>query len=208
MKKILMIALALVIGLGVNVDAQSKQVQKQNAEYAKQAEKMAKKKAKELKKEKWQNAASTDLETCLVNYYLATEPSCGGDKRAQEHTVSDAKTVSMAEKRLLLDAQATYAQEVETLLTQTITGQTSATSSDELETYIANVAAKSKHEFNGDVKRAFMIYRTNPDGKTLTARAYYVIDENEGRLRAKRIADQVEKNAELSKVIENAATGK
>lgn len=203
-----MIALAMVIGLGATTMAQSKDYRKQSAEYTKVAEKMAKKKAKELKKEKWQNSSSTDLETCLKNYFLETDAACGGEKRAQEHTVTDAKTLSMAEKRLLLDAQAAYAQEVETLLTQTITDQASATSTDELDTYIANIAAKSKHEFNGDVKRSFIIYKNNPDGKSLTVRAYYVIDENEGRLRAKRIADRVEKNSELSKVIENAATGK
>lgn len=207
MKKVLLIALLAVFGMSTTVMAQSKEYQKQKAEYGKVAEKMAKKKAKELKKDKWQNSSSVDLETCLLKYYLATEPSCGGEMRGVEHTVTDAKTLSMAEKRLLLDAQSNYAQEVETLLTQTITDQASATSSDELETYIANIAAKSKHEFNGDIKRSFLIYKQNPDGKTISARAFYVIDENEGRLRAKRLAGTVKENVEISKTIEKAATG-
>lgn len=208
MKKIFVMTLLFVFGMSVSTFAQSKEYQKQQAQYGKTAEKMAKKKAKELKKEKWQTSGATALETMLANYYMQTEEACGGDKRGMEHTVTDAKTISMAEKRLLLQAQSAYAQEMESVLGATITEQDSATGTDELQTYIANVAAKVKGEFNGDVKRSFLLYRQNPDGKSFTVRAFFVIDENSGRLRAKRIAQTVKDNNELSKEIENAAFGK
>ena len=207
MKKLILMTLLLALGMGTGALAQSKEYAKQQANYEKTAQKMAKKKAKEFKKQKWENGGATDLETLLATYYLETEPSCGGTKRGIEHMVSDAKTLNVAEKRLLLDAQTAYAQEIQTLLAATMTSQDSATGSDELSTYIANVVAKSKHEFNGDLKRSFIIYRTNPDGKTLTVRAYYTIDENNERLRVKRLAESVKQNAELSKEIEKAAVG-
>ena len=207
MKKILVLALALIFGMTTVAFAQSKEFKKDMAKNEKVAKELAKKKAKEFKKGKWESSGATDLETILVTYYLETEPSCGGEKRGIEHTVSDAKTLSMAEKRLLLDAQSAYAQEVRTMLAQTITEQGSATGADELDTYIGSIAAKSQNEFNGDLKRSFLIYRTNPDGKTLTVRAFYVIDEANGLARIKAIAKKVEQNAKTQKVIEKAAGG-
>ncbi len=208
MKKILVLALAIVFGMTSVAFAQSKEYKKEQANNEKVAKNLAKKKAKELKKGKWESMGSTDMETALVTYYLETEPSCGGEKRGIEHMVSDAKTVSMAEKRLLLNAQSAYAQEVRTMLAQTITGQGSATGADELDTYIASTVAKSQNEFNGDLKRSLLIYRMNPDGKTYTVTGYYVIDEANGMARVKSLANKIDQNIKTQKAIEKAATGK
>lgn len=207
MKKILVLALALVFGMTSVTFAQSKEYKKEQAKNEKLAKNMAKKKAKALKKAKWESSGTTDIETALITFYLETEPLCGGQKRGIEHMVSDAKTVSMAEKRLLLDAQSAYAQEVRTMLAQTITNQDSATGSDELSTYISNVVAKSQNEFNGDLKRSLLLYRLNPDGKTYSVTAYYTIDEANGLARVKSLANKIDKNAEMQKTIEKAATG-
>ena len=196
MKKILVLVVALVFGMTAVASAQSKEYKKTQAKNEKVAKDLAKKKVKEFKKGKWESSGAE------------TEPTCGGENRGIEHSVSDAETISMAEKRLLLDAQSSYAQEVRTMLAQTLTGQDSATGSDELNTYIGSVAAKSQNEFNGDVKRSFLIYRTNPDGKTLTVRAFYVIDEANGLARVKSLANQAKQNAEIQKIIEKAAGGK
>ena len=208
MKKILMIALVAVFGMGTTAFAQSKEYAKQQIEYKKNAENMAKKKAKALKKQKWETTSATPLESALATFYLETEPTCGGAKRGQEQTVNDAQSLAIAEKRLLLNAQSAYAQEVRTMLAHNITEQSSAAQGEEFDNYISNVAAKSQNEFNGDVKRSFLIYRTNPDGKTLTVRAFYVIDEENGLARAKNIAERVKLNNESAKQIENAANGK
>lgn len=207
MKKILFIAMMLLVG-AVTVEAQaSKEYKKQTEANRKSAEKIAKKQAKELKKQKWQSTGAIPLETLLANYYLETEAMCGGEKRGQEHTVNDAKSISMAEKRLLLDAQAAYAQEVKTMLGATLTNQASSLGGDDVEAYVGNVAAKVQHEFKGDLKRAFMIYRQNPDGKTMTVRAFFIIDENAANVRAQQIADRISKNNEMSKEIEQSVFG-
>ena len=135
MKKILFIAMMLLVGV-VTVEAQaSKEYKKQTEANRKSAEKIAKKQAKELKKQKWQSTGAVPLETLLANYYLETEAMCGGEKRGQEHTVNDAKSISMAEKRLLLDAQAAYAQEVKTMLGATLTNQASSLGGKDVESY-------------------------------------------------------------------------
>lgn len=207
MKKLFLIAISLVFAMSNIAYAQSKEYKKEHAKYEKTAKNLAKKKAKEFKKGKWESSGSTDLETVLANYYLETEPTCGGEKQGVEHTVSDAKTISMAEKRLLLDAQSMYAQEIRTMLAQTLTNQDSATGTDELSTYISNVVAKSQNEFNGDLSRSFLIYKLNPDGKSYTVRGYYVIDKTNGLARARKLAKTIEQNAKTQKVIEKAAKG-
>ncbi|MDE7411605.1 MAG: hypothetical protein K2M94_06165 [Paramuribaculum sp.] len=204
MKRLLSIVLAFVIGLTAVSYAQSKEYIKEKVKNEKTANKLAKKMAKELKKEKWQSSGAVTLETALANYYLETEPTCGGVKKGIEHTVVDAKTLSMAEKRLLLEAQALYAQEVRTMLAQSITEQDSSTGTDELATYISNIAAKSQNEFNGDVERAFIIYKTNPDGQSMTVRAFYVIDKENGLARARSIAEKVKQNNDIQKEIQKA----
>lgn len=207
MKKLLLLAISFMISLAGTTLAQTKEYKKEQVQFEKTAKNLAKKKAKEFKKDKWETSGATDLETILINYYLETEPSCGGEKQGVEHTVTDAKTISMAEKRLLLDAQAMYAQEIRTMLAQTLTSQDSATGEDELSTYISNVVAKSQNEFNGDLNRAFIIYRPNPDGKTLTVRGYYILDKKNGLARARSLAKKVEQNSKTQKMIEKAAQG-
>lgn len=208
MKKILILALTMIFGMTSVASAQSKQYVKEQTKNEKKARELAKKKVKELKKGKWETSGATDLETILVNYYLETEPLCGGDKRGIEHTITDAKTLAMGEKRLMLDAQSLYAEEIRTMLAQTITGQDSATGSDELSTYINSIAAKSQNEFNGDITRSFLLYRTNPDGKTVSVRGYYIIDDANGLARARNIANKVKQNAEVQEIIQKSAQGK
>lgn len=204
MKKVLFIVLAAVVGFSIVAYAQSKEYVKERAKNEKTAHKLAKKMAKELKKEKWQSSGAITLENALANFYLETEPSCGGKKKALEQTVVDAKTIAMGEKRLLLQAQALYAQEVRTMLAQTITEQDSSTGTDELATYISNVVAKSQNEFNGDLERAFIIYKMNPDGQSYTVRAFYVVDQENGLTRVHRIAEKVKQNNEIQEKIQQA----
>ena len=186
---------------------EAKDYKKEVAANKKTATKMAKKMAKELKKQKWEYAGATPLENMLEKYYLETLEDCGGTKKGQEHEISDATSVSMAEKRLLLLAQSTYAQEVETMLAAEIATNDRSEGGLDQEAYIAQVAAKSKHEFNGDVKRSFIIKKKNPNGRTWTVRGYYIIDENAGRLRSKQIAKDVEDNGKMIDQIHDRVLG-
>ena len=186
---------------------ETKDYKKEVAANKKAATKMAKKMAKELKKQKWEDAGATPLENILEKYYLQTLEECGGTKKGQEHEISDATSVSMAEKRLLLLAQSTYAQEVETMLAAEIATNDHSEGGFDQEAYIAQVAAKSKHEFNGDVKRAFIIKKKNPNGKTWTVRGYYIIDENAGRLRSRQLAKDIEDNGKMIDQIHDRVIG-
>ena len=186
---------------------ETKDYKKEVAANKKAATKMAKKMAKELKKQKWEYAGATPLENILEKYYLQTLEEWGGTKKGQEHEISDATSLSMAEKRLLLLAQSTYAQEVETMLAAEIATNDHSEGGFDQEAYIAQVAAKSKHEFNGDVKRAFIIKKKNPNGKTWTVRGYYIIDENAGRLRSRQLAKDIEDNGKMIDQIHDRVIG-
>ncbi|MDE7414234.1 MAG: hypothetical protein K2N05_10685 [Muribaculaceae bacterium] len=206
MKKILLLVMMLMVGAStVTVNAQTKEYQKQQSQYQKQAEKTAKKMAKELKKAKWESTGSVPLEMELEKFYLETK-DFGGKKSSIEHELQ-AKTVSAGEKALLLNAQAIYAQEIQTMLAADLANSTSADNEAAFEEYVARVAAKVKHEFNGDIRRAILLKKPTNDGRGYLVRAYYLVDEDAGRLRAKRIAEQIDRNNDTIDSIHNSVFG-
>lgn len=195
MKKLLLVVTLLFMGIGASVSVnaqQSKEYKKQQAAYQKDAEKVAKKQAKELKKQKWEYSGTLPLEMALTNFYLETE-DFGGTKKGIDHEVI-AATMSSGEKSLLLNAQAIYAQEVQAMLGADLVNSTNSSNEAAMEEYIARVAAKVRHEFNGDITRSILLKKRNPNGKGYTIRGYFLIDENAGRLRAKRVAEAIENN--------------
>lgn len=193
MKKFLMFLMMFMIGASsITISAQSKEYKKQQSEYQKLAEKTAKKKVKELKKEKWEYTGVLPLEMALQKYYLETT-DFGGTMRGIEHDVTS-KTVSIGEKTLLLNAQSLYAQEYENMLKADLAESTSGNEEYGSEEYLARVAAKVKHEFNGDITRVILLKKPTNDGRSYMVRGYFLINEDAGRLRAKRIAEQVERN--------------
>jgi len=196
MKKIFLMLFLFVLGTGAaTLHAQaSKEYKKEVAAHRKAAEKMAKKQAKVLKKQKWEYTGVVPLETALANYYLETLEECGGEKKGVDHEVNDAKSTSAGEKRLLLNAQALYAQEVEAMLGADLANSTRAENGEDFESYVARVAAKVKHEFYGDISRAILLKKRNPNGKTYTMRGYFTINEKAGLQRAERVAKEVERN--------------
>lgn len=197
MRRIIFIVLTFVIGLTTITYAQSKVYQKEQEKYEKKAKALAKKMSKEFKKGKWETTGATDLETVLTSYYLQTEPSCGGSKKGVDHMMNDAKKIDIAEKKLLLTAQSIYSQEMCTMLAQTIRENGSIDNEEDIAAYTSSVTAKSQKEFNGDLERSFIIYRTNPDGKTLTVRAFYIIDQENGLTRIRKLAEKIRINEEI-----------
>lgn len=195
MKKIFFLALAILAGASMaTVDAQvSKEYKKEQEAYRKQAEKTAKKQAKELvKKQKWEYSGVLPLEDALTNFYLQTT-DFGGQMKGIEHEIEE-KTVAGAEKALLLNAQALYAQEVQAMLGADLANSSNVGNGQAFEEYVARVAAKVKHEFQGDVRRAILLKKRSRDGKSWTVRGFFLIDENAGHLRSRRIADEIERN--------------
>ncbi len=193
MKKILMLVMMFMIGASsITVSAQSKEYKKQQAENAKLAEKTAKKKAKELKKQKWEYSGTLPLEMALQKYYLETT-EFGGTKKGIDHEIK-AKTVSTAEQSLLLNAQALYAQEFENMLKSDLTKSVSADEDHAMEEYAARIAAKVKHEFKGDITRSILLKKKTDDGQSWMVLGFYLLDIDASSLRAQRIADEVARN--------------
>ncbi|MDE5869630.1 MAG: hypothetical protein K2H18_05305, partial [Muribaculaceae bacterium] len=132
------------------------------------------------------------LEMALEKYYLETS-DFGGTKKGIEHEITS-KSVSTGEQSLLLNAQALYAQEYENMLKSDLAKSVNSDDDHALEEYAARIAAKVKHEFNGDITRSILLKKPTADGRSWMVRCYYLVNEDAGRLRAKRIADEVERN--------------
>lgn len=203
MKKILTLILSFVIGFSTMTYAQSKEYIKEQEKKEKAARSLAKKMAKTLKKDKWETPEVLDLETILTKYYLETEPSCGGTKKNDVRTITDAKKLNIAEKKLLLEAQTMYAQEMRTMLAQTIMAKDPLIDENDAAVIVSEITAKSEKEFNGDLTRAFILYKKNPDGQTMTVQAYYIIDQEKGMSRLDRLADSAKKSGEIQNAISN-----
>lgn len=211
MKKILF-ALALLLGSmslsTPNVMAQaSKEYLKQHKIDRKAAENIAKKQAKLLKKDKWEYTGVVPLEIALTNYYMKTLEECGGEFSGQEHEVNGVKSSSIGEKMLLLNAQALYAQEIQTMLGADLAQSTNAGAGNDFDAYVARVAAKTKHEFYGDIKREILLKKRDPDGKTWSFRGYFVIDKNASMARARQIANQIDRNNDIIDSIHESVLG-
>lgn len=194
MKKLVLFAMMMLLGASTaTISAQmSKEYKKEQAAYKKQAEKVAKKMAKDLKKQKWEYTGTLPLEMALTNFYLETT-DFGGTKKGTDHEI-EAPTVSGAEKAVLLNAQALYAQEVQTMLGADLANSTKIDNKEAFEEYVARVAAKVKHEFQGDVTRAILLKKRSSNGKGWMVRGFFLIDENAGHVRSRQIADEIDRN--------------
>lgn len=203
MKKIIALLLIAFLGIGVTAYAGGDKEQKR---YAKEAEKLAKKRAKELKKEKWVFNGATSFENALEKYYLETEPSCGGEKEARSYDIDNAKSISLGEKRMLMNAQTEYIQEIKTAISGSIADHNSQTNDESLEAYVADVEARIAGELKGDVKRSFTIYKQNKNG-TFLVRGFFIIDTNSSARKLDRYADQLQQDENIADAIRKAAHG-
>lgn len=192
----------LTIIFGATGYARDNYSEKERKEFAKDAEKEAKRRAKELKKQKFQQAGAMSLETLLKQTLLKTK-EFGGKCVIKEINVTNAKTLSLAEKRLLTNAQAEYAKEVEAIIKGKTT--TNDNQSDEEGVEFMNEASETvfKKELKGDVKLAFYVYKENNNG-SFWVKGYCLIDEDDTRRTLQRVADKVKDNLKLSEAISKA----
>ena len=182
----------LTIIFGATGNARDNYSEKERKEFAKDAEKEAKRRAKELKKQKFQQAGAMSLETLLKQTLVKTK-DFGGKCVIKEINVTNAKTLSLAEKRLLTNAQAEYAKEVEAIIKGKTT--TNDNQSDEEGVEFMNEASETvfKKELKGDVKLAFYVYKENNNG-SFWVKGYCLIDEDDTRRTLQRVADKVKDN--------------
>ena len=192
----------LTIIFGATGNARDNYSEKERKEFAKDAEKEAKRRAKELKKQKFQQAGAMSLETLLKQTLVKTK-DFGGKCVIKEINVTNAKTLSLAEKRLLTNAQAEYAKEVVAIIKGKTT--TNDNQSDEEGVEFMNEASETvfKKELKGDVKLAFYVYKENNNG-SFWVKGYCLIDEDDTRRTLQRVADKVKDNLKLSEAISKA----
>nr|MDE6247694.1 hypothetical protein [Muribaculaceae bacterium] len=124
-----------------------------------------------------------------------------GVGEARTYEINGAKNLRNGEKSLINMAQATYAQENEAYLKLE-----QASHSGEVDVTIEDNVVKALAEFNGDVKRSFIIYKKNTNG-TYDMRGYFIIDGNNTRAKLRRLAKDLSDEVELSGKIKKAAGG-
>lgn len=174
---------------------------KQMEKFSKSAENESKKIVKNLEKEKWIFNGVGTLEGAYARYLMQGK-DFGGTADLATYEINNAPNLRNGEKSLMNQAQSSYAQENEAYL---ISEQKAH--SGEVDITLEDNVIKALAQFNGDVKRSFVIHRKNQDG-TYDMRGYFIIDSNATKAKlqklAKNLSDEHSMGDEIKKrVIDN-----
>lgn len=200
MKKIFSIfALLSIIGISSCVFAQEYS-KKELSAFSKAAEKEAKQAAKKLEKEKWSYNGVGTLAKAYERYLLSSQ-DFGGVGEARSYEINNAPNLRNGEKSLLNLAQSTYAQENEAYLKLE-----QAAHSGEYDVTLEDNVVKALSQFNGDVKRSFIIYKKNHNG-TYDMRGYFIIDGDNTKAKLRKMAQGINDEVDLSNKIKKSALG-
>ncbi len=170
--------------VAANLFAQSNYSQKELNALAKEAEKECESAVKKLEKEKWTFSGVGTLKGAYKRYLLQSK-DFGGNAELRSYDINNAPNLRNGEKSLNNQAQSEYAQENEAYLIaeqKAHSGETDITLEDNVIKMLA--------QFNGDVKRSFIIYKKNNNG-TYDMRGYYVIDCDNTRNKLRKLADEL-----------------
>lgn len=206
MKKLLTIVLALMVGFGTVVVADSNNLsEKEIKEIKKEAEKSAKKRVKEFKKQKWEYNGTSDLETKVEKYIIQTDEQIGTGQECivELNNVSD---LSVGEKMARIKAAQEYSAELRTMLIGTIDTHSSVKGEYTSDVYIDNWTAKVSQEVKSSIHKSFVLYKKDKKTGKYTLRVYYVIDNNTRKKAFEDLADEIKDDAKLSDAIRRAAT--
>lgn len=179
MKKILNLILTLVImaavpsvALAINEDGTY--TAKEMKEFRKQAEKMAKNKAKEFKKQGWNINGSGDLAMMLNKHYLKTE-NFGGKGIELQGNSNGIKNLSTAIMSARLAATREYAAQVGTALKEKIEGSNTIVGNIDSQNLIAGFEARVAQELKGEINPSIVMYKKNKDG-SYEVMSFFVVD--------------------------------
>lgn len=180
---------------------------KEMKEFQKEAEKTAKNRMKQFKKEKWDFNGSGMLETKLKRHYAKLEDFGGtceeriGDKEA-------AGSISIGEKMARSAVTEDYTREIREMIEGTVDTHSSHKNDNENDIYIDNWTSKAVQEIQGDIQKSFTIYKKNNDG-TYHVRVYFLLDKRNSLAAQKRalegLANDIKNDNELSDAIRKAA---
>lgn len=206
MKKLLTIVLALMVGFGTVVVADSTNLsEKEIKEIKKDAEKSAKKRVKEFKKQKWEYNGTSDLETKVEKYIIQTDEQIGTGQECivELNNVSD---LSVGEKMARIKAAQEYSAELRTMLVGTIDTHSSVKGEYTSDVYLDNWTAKVSQEVKSSIHKSFVLYKKDKKTGKYSLRVYYVIDNNTRKKALEDLADEIKDDAKLSDAIRRAAT--
>lgn len=206
MKKLLTIVLALMVGFGTVVVADSNNLsEKEIKEIKKDAEKSAKKRVKEFKKQKWEYNGTSDLETKVEKYIIQTDEQIG---TGQEYIVelNNVSDLSVGEKMARIRAAQEYSAELRTMLVGTIDTHSSVKGEYTSDVYLDNWTAKVSQEVKSSIHKSFVLYKKDKKTGKYSLRVYYVIDNNTRKKALEDLADEIKDDAKLSDAIRRAAT--
>lgn len=206
MKKLLTIVLALMVGFGTVVVADSNNLsEKEIKEIKKDAEKSAKKRVKEFKKQKWEYNGTSDLETKVEKYIIQTDEQIGTGQECivELNNVSD---LSVGEKMARIKAAQEYSAELRTMLVGTIDTHSSVKGEYTSDVYLDNWTAKVSQEVKSSIHKSFVLYKKDKKTGKYSLRVYYVIDNNTRKKALEDLADEIKDDAKLSDAIRRAAT--
>ena len=206
MKKLIMLALALVIGFGqINyAEAQNKQLQKaQKKEY--------KKKMKEYEKEGWKIfASSRSLDVALLQHY---------DKLAQEGVyelvgITTSTNKNIGKEKLNMSAASDYAKicgsHIKGRIVEDMGSVISTDEMAEFEHFYAAYENAVMKEIKGEIQLSYMIYRVSgkaPNGQDLYEfQAFYTVDEGTAtKARVRAFENALKESAAAQKYAEQVS---
>lgn len=186
MKKILSILLCSLIFSGV-VCAQSKQE-------IKEAEKIAKTKAKQLSKEGWKLLESGTLETVLKALELK---KMSGDVEEIVGTADKMRSINLGKTTARNNAINEYAESAKSMIRGRITTDIQDINEHQVENLVSGYERLVLKEINGEVKSVYTLYKENKDGK-YDVRGYFLVDQEAASKARKRAMELALEESELA----------
>lgn len=157
----------------------------------KTAQKTAKTRAKELKKEKWEYSGALTLETELEKFSLKTIDDCGDYMpNVQDFT---AKSISVARNNATVAAIRTLAVEMQT----TAMGKIASETTDEDDRNVNQMAAQYKGELAACLHECFYVSKKGADGK-YNVKVYFTVDKEKFNRLAKKLNSNAKEGTEWS----------
>lgn len=190
MKKILMVAMALIVAFG-SVNA---------ANPEKVAQKYAKKQAKQFAKEGWRVDGIFTLEEVFYSYRKALMEEGNYQLTGVVSGNTSTKTINQAKQWAATNAAITYAKEAGMSMKGRIVSSVHAAAGDEAasdDSFFEAYEALVQKEIKGELKMSFGLYRETKNGIEYTA--YYVVNEDKASKARMRALENLKKENDFAR---------
>ncbi len=180
MKKLLMVAMTLIVACGA-ILAQPKTTDKA-------LWKQAQKKAKELTKEGWKIDGSKTLDAVLFDHYKKLQDANNQELIANVVGQTNVRTLNAAQRWAIVNAATAYATQARMMVVGRVTSEVGGALEDvgSPDDFYAAYESRVAKELQGELKQSVSIYREKKDGK-LDYKIFYLVNEEsaaKARMRA------------------------